>query len=303
MKTSVFCSIRAPCKINLHLRVGGKRPDGFHELESIFAALDYSDTLVFKIVSCNGGFVQSWEVPFEAPFAIPPEQNLVNKALELFREKTGFGANLDIHLTKRIPSGAGLGGGSSDAAATLLALNALSAANLPRAELLEMAASLGSDVPFFLAGGAAYATGRGECLAPLPCPGDLWALLVKPPFSSATREAYELADRNREALPNRADKLPSLGELGGILTGPPEKWPFRNDFLSILSENKEYSCLLEKLDMLGSAFSGLSGSGSCCFGIFREKETALKAKKALLQRKIFTELTFFLAKIPEPVLK
>jgi 4-diphosphocytidyl-2-C-methyl-D-erythritol kinase len=310
MKTPIFCSIQAPCKINLHLKVGEKRPDGFHELMSIFTTLDYSDTLSFEIVSCNGGFVQHWKVPFETPADIPPEQNLVNKALALFREKTGFTANLAIHLTKRIPLGAGLGGGSSDAASTLLALNALSGVNLAGAELLEMAASLGSDVPFFLNGGAAWVTGRGERLEPLPCPRDLWVLLVKPPFFSATAEAYRLADKSRKAkldagqdLSHEVLKTLSPGNLKEILAGTPEKWPFYNDFLPILSENKEYSRLLEKLEMLGSAFSGLSGSGSCCFGVFRERETALKAKEALLDRKIFTELTFFLAKIAEPVLK
>jgi 4-diphosphocytidyl-2-C-methyl-D-erythritol kinase len=307
MKNPIFCSIRAPCKINLHLSVGGKRPDGFHELESIFTALNYSDTLTFEIVSCNGGFVQTWEVPFEAPPDIPPEQNLVSKALALFRKKTGFDANLGIHITKRIPTGAGLGGGSSDAASTLLALNALSGANLTSAELLEMAASLGSDVPFFINGGAAWVSGRGEGLEPLPSPKDLWVLLVKPPFPSATAGAYGLLDKARETRLNApsisAEKKLSPGDLRDALAGPPEKWPFYNDFLPVLSENREYSRLLEKLEISGAAFSGLSGSGSCCFGVFREEEIALKARKALLSCKIFTELTFFLAKIAEPVLK
>ncbi|AEF81399.1 4-(cytidine 5'-diphospho)-2-C-methyl-D-erythritol kinase [Leadbettera azotonutricia] len=311
MKNLVSCSIQAPCKINLHLMVGEKRPDGYHDLQSIFAALDYSDTLTFEIVSCNGSFVQHWEVPFEEDCAIPPGQNLVNKALGLFREKTGFAAHLSIHVVKRIPAGAGLGGGSSDAASTLLALNALSGANLAKAELLEMAASLGSDVPFFLNGGAAWASGRGEHLEPLPCPKDLWVLLAKPPFASPTAEAYGLLDESRETgrleageyPPHKPGRLLSPRDLGDVLAGPPEKWPFYNDFLPILSENREYLRLLEKLAISGSAFSGLSGSGSCCFGIFREKETAQKAQKALLNRKIFTELTFFLAKFAEPVLK
>jgi 4-diphosphocytidyl-2-C-methyl-D-erythritol kinase len=175
--------------------------------------------------------------------------------------------------------------------------------------LRRMAAELGSDVPFCLTGGAAWASGRGEHLESLPCPKDLWVLLVKPPFSSATAAAYGLLDKSRE-IQLKAEEYHSNGfcepfslkNIGDLLSVP-EKWPFYNDFLPVLAESMEYSRLLEKLKIMGSAFSGLSGSGSCCFGVFRERENALKAKNALLEYKIFTELTFFLAKTPDPVLK
>jgi len=209
--------LRAPCKINLHLSIGEKRPDGFHDLESVFTALDFADTLTFTPLQAEEGLTTlslvvegpriNTEEDGERGFPqIPIEKNLVCRAAELFRAKTGFSRNLAVELVKRIPPGSGLGGGSSDAAATLLALNTLANEPLSHVDLLELAAQLGSDVPFFvkIAGGrenpglgespACAVSGRGEILEALPPPPPLGVLLAFPGFASDTAAAYKLLD-------------------------------------------------------------------------------------------------------------
>ena len=300
------CTIQAPCKINLHLKVGEKRPDGFHGLESLFVSLAFGDTLRFEK---NG----------DCPLLT--EKNLVSRAVSLFRDRTGFGSELCIHLDKRIPVGAGLGGGSSDAASTLLALNFLSGAALPMEELEEMAALLGSDVPFFLTGGAAWVSGRGELVEPVNFPGKLWVLLVMPPFSSDTTSAFRLLDQVREhESVTEGAKFPgealSREALVRALEDDPAIWPFHNDFLPVFlnSEWEEidpdyasragmYRAAFEMLREAGASFAGLSGSGSCCFGIFTVEESAQKAEKELSKQGNFVRLTFFLAHRPDPVVE
>jgi len=350
--TPRIVTIEAPCKINLHLGIGQKRPDGFHELESIFASLALGDTLRFERCGEKGAWhlFMNWEVP-ETP--IPPEKNLVLRAVSLFREKTGFNPGLSIDLVKRIPAGAGLGGGSSDAASALLAMNLLSSSALTMDELGEMAALLGSDVPFFLSGGAAFVSGRGEKTEPVKAPGGLWVVLVKPPFSSDTAGAYRLLDEAREraaASPMREpvkqglpkEELPKEGlpkeelpkeALISALAQDPHCWPFKNDFLAVfldpdrVSEREQgeiafaqraaYRAILGKLRSEGASFAGLSGSGSCCFGVFSARQTAEKAVKAFTRKEfgpvfraadpsnqgIFVRLTFFVAQNSNAVLE
>ncbi|MDR0312514.1 MAG: 4-(cytidine 5'-diphospho)-2-C-methyl-D-erythritol kinase [Treponema sp.] len=307
------CTIEAPCKINLHLKVGDKRPDGFHDLESIFAALAFSDSLSFEIVGKDGNL--SFEM---SGGIIPQEKNLVCRAVSLFREKTGFDKGLRIHLYKRIPVGAGLGGGSSDAASSLLALNFLSGSAFSKEELLEMAVVLGSDVPFFLSGGAAWVSGRGEIIEPIETAQGLWVVLAKPSFSSDTAYAYKLLDQARalEEREKRTEERLAKKVLVRALAENPKTWPFSNDFLPIFlssiinAENNTaaaaYMAILEKFNKLGASFTGLSGSGSCCFGVFKDRKEAENAEislKTLNGYQIFTQLTFFLASLAIPVLQ
>jgi len=304
-KPARVCVIQAPCKINLHLGIGEKRPDGFHDLESIFVPLALCDTLRFERIG-TGGDVLSLHSEI-AGISIKPEENLVLKALSLFRRHTGFDAALSIRLEKRIPAGAGLGGGSSDAASALLALNLLAGKPLSMEELSPLAALLGSDVPFFLGGGAAFVTGRGERVQPLKSPGALWVLLVKPPFSSDTARSYRLLDESRELEPAREEIL-SREALIQALEHAPRTWPFRNDFLPVfLGKNgahaNDYRSILEELRETGALFSGLSGSGSCCFGIFDEREMVERAKKELSGGKNYVNCTFFLAQKADAVLE
>jgi len=308
---SGVCIIEAPCKINLHLRIGERRPDGFHNLESIFATLALTDTLCFECTGQEGESVLlvKNEIPGQT---IPAEKNLVLKAVSLFREQTGFSSALTIRLDKRIPVGAGLGGGSSDAASTLLALNLLAGQTLSAERLSEMAALLGSDVPFFLAGGAAFVSGRGERVEPVKPPKGLWVILVKPPFFSDTARAYRILDEARErgfrAESFSPKEMLSKEALIRALEGAPEAWPFYNDFLPVfLKESGEsataYQTILENLQKTGALFTGLSGSGSCCFGVYSTEKMAKIAEKELSGGKNDVILTFFLAQKANAVLE
>jgi len=304
-----ICTIEAPCKINLHLGIGKRRNDGFHPIESIFTTLAFSDTLRFELSGSDGEIClfTNWETPAEE---ISDEKNLILRAISLFREKTGFKKGLIVRLDKRIPLGSGLGGGSSDAAATLLALNALLGAALTMQNLSEMACVLGSDVPFFLTGGTAFVCGRGETVEPVKSPGQQWVVLVKPPFKSDTASAYGLLDRLRDQGNIEEKKAIPRETLLHALGGNSEKWPFFNDFLPVFlcqdSVNSAiYSGILESLRGLGASFAGISGSGSCCFGIF---STDVKAEKAAEKLKLKKEgnttiSTFFLAHRADPVLE
>jgi 4-diphosphocytidyl-2-C-methyl-D-erythritol kinase len=366
-KLAMACTIEAPCKINLHLSVGEKRPDGFHELESLFAPLDFHDTLRLECGGKDGecSLEMNRNTPIEViPPVIPVEENLVFRAVSLFRERTGFGSGLFLRLDKRVPVGAGLGGGSSDAASCLLALNSLAGDVLSMEELSELAAVLGSDIPFFLGTDnsvcppknvcpsdrnvcppadlvcppAAYVGGRGELVRPVKTPRGLWVLLVKPDFSSDTAAAFRLLDQMRpgdrfylspgEGRPgdrfHQGDRQyclspqkkslidrqnPPVDDLITALGEAPETWPFYNDFLPVFLASgdhqnaDQYRVILATLKDAGASFSGLSGAGSCCFGVFREKETAEKAGKRLAIPGNFVKLTFFLAKKTIPVLE
>lgn len=302
------CTIEAPCKINLHLHIGAKRSDGYHELKSLFVPLTLSDTLRFE---CSGEEGESrLKINQEAPGeAILEENNLVTKAVSLFREQTGYKAALRIRLDKCIPAGAGLGGGSSDAAACLLALRLLSGSSLPMEKLNEMALLLGSDVPFFLSGGAGLVGGRGELVKPVKSPQGLWVVLAKPPFNSETAFAYRFLDQVKK----RGQKEELQDEaLIKALEKAPETWPFYNSFLPVFLEAKEgelgikagaYRTLLEAFRGANASFSGLSGSGSSCFGIFPAKKEAEKAEKVLKVNGNYVKLTFFLARRANPVLE
>ena len=313
-----ICTIEAPCKINLHLKIGDRRKDGFHSLESLFASLGFGDTLCFECTGEEGKLVSmDWETKDGLICDIPLETNLVFRTVSLFRERSGWKNGLRIRVIKRIPLGAGLGGGSSDAASSLLALNSLAFNPLSMDELSQMAAILGSDVPFFLSGGAAFVGGRGEIVEPAKIPEGLWVILVKPPFSSETASAYALLDQAREAgFYATESEGPSKVTLLRSLKEDPCTWPFRNDFLPVFLDQPEnaaaYKAILEALKCEGASFTGLSGAGACCFGVFGAKETALAAVKALdseiLRRHPssgtnFIKLTFFLAHKAIPVLE
>jgi 4-diphosphocytidyl-2-C-methyl-D-erythritol kinase len=297
--------IPAPCKINLHLRVGERRADGYHDLESLFAALDFGDTLEFELLKSPGicEILTDWQVP---PVPLPPEKNIVYKAVSLFRARTGFDRGLRVHLKKRVPPGGGLGGGSSDAAAALRALNMLAGTGLGGEDLRDMALNLGSDVPFFLSGGAALVGGRGENIEPLPVPPGLSVLLVNPGFPSPTGPSFRRLDRWRRLPARRGGNgfpgpdLPRARLVSALAEDPPETWPYGNDFLPLFlagrgEEAEAYRRLISSLREGGADFTGLSGAGSTCFGVFKDRKRAEKASEALLRRWNLVYLTFFLA--------
>ncbi|MDR2743260.1 MAG: 4-(cytidine 5'-diphospho)-2-C-methyl-D-erythritol kinase [Treponema sp.] len=323
------CIIQAPGKINLHLRVGNRRIDGYHDLESVFLCLDFGDILWFETRKGGGGEpgcsirLAEGTDPSWAE-ALAGGRNIITRAVALFRERTGFDKPVQVILKKRIPPGGGMGGGSSDAASALVALDALAGTALSREVLHEMAAVLGSDVPFFLSGGVALVSGRGEVVRPVEvsrfAPGypsaPFWVVLVNPGFPSDTAEAYALLDHARRSGTvgvSTGRRIPEGEALVKALGKPPVSWPFRNDFLPVFlapgpegdvtPSGEVYRDILVDLRVFGADFSGLSGAGSTCFGIFSQKGAAERAVQSFLTRYKFVELTIPLARSAKAVLQ
>ena len=299
--------IEAPAKLNLHLKVGDRRPDGFHDIESLFLALAFWDTLYLETTPSETMIPpeirMDWQSSGPSP-AIPPEKNIISRAVSLFRERTGFNQGLKVTVEKRIPPGGGLGGGSSDAAAALLAINRLAADGglLDSAELLEMGASLGSDVPFFMyKTPAAWVSGRGERIQPIELPEAMRKLafvLVNPGFPSDTAEAYRLLDSWREGRREEGGGVPPGGWLSSLFPTSLFLAPhFFNDFLPVLSDSDKgpvYQRMIDELRKLGADFAGLSGSGSTCFGVFSGQEQAEAAREVLSKSWPFVIFSFLL---------
>ena len=191
----------APAKINLYLHILGRRPDGFHELETLMALISVRDILEIDIISADAGI----EFACSDPALSDAKDNLATKAARLFLDEFKVSIGVRIHLEKKIPVGAGLGGGSSDAAAVLRAMNTLTRTEAPVARLAELAARLGSDVPFFLHPPAAICRGRGEIIEPINLRDDLQGVLVHPGFGVSTPWAYRAYAQNpRAGEPGRA---------------------------------------------------------------------------------------------------
>jgi len=277
-------TILAPAKINLHLEVLDKRQDGFHDLKSIFLALNFGDILHFEPVKNE----KTVEITMNGlDLSLPIEKNIIFRSLSLFRERTGWDNGLKITVEKRIPAGGGLGGGSSDAAAALLAFNELAGFPLTRGALLETATALGSDLPFFIYQcAAALVTGRGDIVEPLEAPR-LFFVLVNPGFSSDTAAAFRLLDeyRGKGFITEQKEGFEKM------LSDNPAQWFFRNDFLPVFGERERlvYDKIISSLTCLGAGFAGLSGSGATCFGVFSESGAAQRAAAALRGQWYFVE--------------
>jgi 4-diphosphocytidyl-2-C-methyl-D-erythritol kinase len=303
--------IEAPAKLNLYLHIGGRRPDGFHEIESLFLALAFGDLLHIETTDLQGlDIIMDWQLPGSGHQEIPDlplEKNIVFQAVSLFRKHTGYDNGLKITVEKRIPPGSGLGGGSSDAAATLLALNRIASpvgkdvcGLLDGAILAEMGASLGSDVPFFLCNAPiAQVGGRGELVRPFVAPEAVHSLsivLVCPDFSSNTAEAYNVYDECNNSNKIIPYKIESLLHF---LSGSPQDWPFTNDFSKVFEarspEWANYRHIISSLKELGADFTGLSGSGSTCFGVFSDSGKARETQELLLKHWPCVFVTFPLA--------
>jgi 4-diphosphocytidyl-2-C-methyl-D-erythritol kinase len=266
-------TIRAHAKINLDLRVLGMRPDGFHELRTVFQALALHDT-----IRC---------VPRQGPFAIEcsaagvplDESNLIWRAAQtLWRSLRRRGPVRDIvvQLEKQIPLQAGLGGGSADAAATLMALAHAWRLSVKPSQLTDIAAYIGSDVPFFLSGGTALGLGRGEEVYPLADLPRHWIVLLIPGFGVSTSEAYGWYDAEREL--SRAPREPQH------VPGP---WPSRaaqmiNDLEApIAAHHPEIDQMKAALKRAGAVAAAMSGSGSTVFGLFQKRREAVMAAERL----------------------
>jgi len=266
--------IAAPAKINLHLRVYRRGGDGFHGLRSIFQAVSLADDVVVSSLK------KSNSIEILGDFDCPVEKTTFYKAVLVWRRATGDTRGLKIEVQKRIPQGGGLGGGSSDAAAALRALNFLSGSPFKAGRLAELGAEVGSDVPFFLYGGAALVSGRGEIIEPIEARSDFGLVLCLPGFPSSTPAAFALLDRLRPDDSAEAD--PSACELCAAYPGRPADWPYLNSFEGPLFA--EYPLLADcfgALKRAGADFVRMSGSGSSLLGVFDSPERAGAAAAAL----------------------
>lgn len=260
-------------KINLFLRVGAKRPDGYHDLETLFHAIELADTVTIARVPGS-------TLTLECALDVPPEKNLAMRAARLFLSKCGEERlGLRLTLEKKIPVEAGLGGGSADAAAVLVGLNALLDAPFDVDELCRLGRTLGADVPFCITGGMAEGRGIGDKLKRLPA-AKFALVIVKPPVSVSTPWAYgALDDAPGEPIPGSLDevvaRLMSDGAtaLGG-LTG--------NDFERVVLPAKpEIARARDALGAAGAAWAMMSGSGAAVFGVFESADAAARASAEL----------------------
>ncbi len=252
-------------KVNLLLRVLAREPDGFHNLETLFCLLDLADRLVAERREPGSATIE-----VAGADVGPATDNLALRAAQMVLEATGHRFGVHLRLEKRIPVGAGLGGGSSDGAAALLAVNRLAGDAVPRHELLQFAARLGSDVPFLLTGAPlALGWGRGERLLRLPPLPAAPTLLLSPPVPVRTADAYGWVDEARQGLGRRGavaldlDALASWGDIGRMAG---------NDFESpVFARNPEVRHAFEALAATRPMVCRMTGSGSTLFGVYRSQ--------------------------------
>ncbi len=268
-------SIRCNAKVNIGLKVLPKRGDGFHNIEGIFQTIDFFDDLYVKVTSEKN--VCKVEC---AEYNLPAE-NTLTATYAAFCRLTGKDAGVQVKLTKRIPAGGGLGGGSSDAASFLRALAQLNDVDLTDALADAVAEQVGSDVFFFLhcgknGMGAALVSGRGEIVAPIAPRKDLSYILVFPGVHSSTKEAYALVDKNMESGIDIV--YPDFREYESIYRGPVTTWTFGNSFTLALT--KKYPAIAKALADIkksGAAWSDMTGSGAVVFGVYEAAEASKKA--------------------------
>lgn len=259
---------RAYAKLNLALAVGPRRPDGYHELFTVFQSVSLHDTLVAR--PRRRGFTLAVRGERRAARGVPASSgNLVLRAARRAARAAGLEGGARFTLTKRIPAGAGLGGGSSDAAAALRAVLRLYGVRLPPATRARLALELGADVPFFLRGGTALGAGRGERLRPLRLARPFRAVIVVPPWSSPTSEAYRRLDEGKIDLTGWMAKSRFFNTLGRRSSRVEELLRLGNDFEEVVpGDRAEIDYIREKLIAGGALGARLTGSGSAVFGVF-----------------------------------
>jgi 4-diphosphocytidyl-2-C-methyl-D-erythritol kinase len=267
--------VLTPAKVNLALDVLGKRSDGYHEIATVMQTVDLFDRLTLEAAP-------TISLEADDPALPTDERNLIVRAAMLLRKASGADRGARIQLRKRIPVAAGLGGGSSDAAATLWGLNRLWGLRWSRARLVELAAQLGMDVPFFLTGGAALATGRGERVKPLTRAGSYALVLVNPCVPLSTREVYERVPAGWRAEPSGAQRVVealatgNAARVGAALTNQLEAFVAR-----VFPPVDRMKAALMAAGALGSA---MSGSGPTVFGMARSLDHARQIRQRVCRR-------------------
>lgn len=272
--------VKALAKINLSLEVVAKRPDGFHDLKTIFQTISLADTLTLEYARAKRtSIIVDSDIP----------DNLVVKAARAVLNALKLSAAVHMKLAKVIPMGGGLGGGSSDAAAVLLALPVLTGRAIRWDRLIEIAGDLGSDVPFFLLGGSALGLGRGTELYPLPDIAAGPALVISPDIHVSTAQAYQALGLTSVAP---SPKLSICGSLAMSLGAglPAEGWSrfCHNDFESVVfRQHPQLGSVRRRLQQLGASPARMSGSGAALFGIFPSQEALKRALPKFTKEKAF----------------
>ncbi|MCU8008830.1 4-(cytidine 5'-diphospho)-2-C-methyl-D-erythritol kinase [Shewanella sp. SM87] len=244
----------APAKLNLFLHVNGRRADGYHELQTLFQFIDYCDTLDFKVTETAELILHS-----NISNVVADSDNLILRAAKSLQQTTGFTGGAEIWLDKRLPMGGGLGGGSSDAATTLVALNTLWNTQLSTEELAKIGLKLGADIPVFIHGFAAFAEGVGERLQAVN-PSEPWYLIIAPDAHVSTAEVFQ-----DPLLPRDTPKL-AIDTL--------MNQPWANDCQKLVVS--KYPQVAKALGwLLEYAPSRMTGTGACVFGEFTQKQQAL----------------------------
>ena len=262
-------TLPAPAKLNLMLHITGRRADGYHELQTLFQFLDYGDELSFALRD-DGEIRLQTEIP-----DVAHDSNLIVKAARALKEQSGSPLGADIWLNKVLPMGGGIGGGSSDAATTLLGLNHLWQLGWDEDRLAALGLKLGADVPVFVRGHAAFAEGIGEILTPVT-PEEPWYLVLVPQVSVSTAEIFSDPLLTRDTPPIKVRPVP--------------KGNSRNDCLPVVT--RRYPEVGNALNLLGKFTEAkLTGTGSCVFGAFPSKAEADKVSALLTET-----LTGFVAK-------
>jgi 4-diphosphocytidyl-2-C-methyl-D-erythritol kinase len=253
----------APGKLNLFLHVTGRRPDGYHLLQTVFRFIDYGDVLQFR--ARQDGRIRR----VNTVVGIPAEDDLCVKAARLLQQEAQVGRGVEIRVQKRLPLGGGLGGGSSNAATVLLALNRIWEVDLKRHELAELGLKLGADVPVFIFGESAFGEGIGERLQPISLP-PAWYLVLVPPLAVATRKVFEDPDLTRNSPPVTITAF-------SVVRG-------QNDLEAVVC--RSYPEVALHLDWLRNqareaGFAALTGSGACVFAEFETEDAARRVASLL----------------------
>jgi 4-diphosphocytidyl-2-C-methyl-D-erythritol kinase len=258
-----FVTYPAPGKLNLFLHVTGRRADGYHLLQTVFRFIDYGDELQFRARE-DGRIERLNNVP-----GIPAEADICIKAARLLQQEGQVGRGVEIRLQKRLPVGGGLGGGSSDAATVLLAMNRIWDVNFKRHELAELGLRLGADVPVFIFGESAFGEGVGERLQPISLP-PAWYLVLVPPLAVATRKVFEDPDLTRNSPPVTITAFSVVRGQNDLEAVVCRSYPEVALHLAWLrSQAREVGC------------TALTGSGACVFAEFETEEAARRVASLL----------------------
>jgi len=273
----------APAKINLFLRVLRKRADGYHDIVSLMQKITLYDELIFYprpkgiVLNCPGSNLPTHE------------NNLVFRAAQAIFAYANYTSGVEIKLTKKIPLSAGLGGGSSDAATTLMALNKICSFNLKKSELIKLGAEIGADVPFFIFGNNALASGVGDKLKALPDLPQINLVLIKPQFELSTKMVYENLNLRLTRGKNNYS-IPRFLKMGDIIR------ELHNDLESVsLKMHPELNDLKQMLLRHGALGALMSGSGPTVFGIFRDGKEA-KENLEVIKKEVSGNCTVLFAK-------